>query len=131
MRVFCLLRVRLLRPQRTTSASGKMTGKDLDQHSRVRGLIMGVLLLRVTSRVVMRGNCPNVTSVDVIIKGTATATVVIAASVLGILLKIVGLHFHRPRPRLLTQLLLLKGLRDDKDVTTVVKLGITRRIAQS
>src|ERR1043165_267213 len=131
MRVFCLRRVRLLRPQRTTNASGKMTGKDLGQHSRIRGSIMGVLLLRVTSRVVMRGNCPNVTSVDVIIKGTATVTVVIAASEQGIMLKIVGLHFHRPRPRLLTQLLLLKGLREDKDVTTVVRPVMTRRIAQN
>src|ERR1044071_3163158 len=120
MRVFCLLRVQLLRPQRTTSASGIMKGRDLGQHSRVRGSIMGVLLLRVTSRVVMRGNCPNVTSVDVIIKGTATVTVVIAASELGILLRIVGLHFHRPRPRLLTQLRLLRGLREAKDVTTVL-----------
>src|ERR1043165_2205142 len=131
MRVFCLLRVRLLRLQRITSASGKMTGKDLGQHSRIRGLIMGVLLLRVTNRVVMRGNCPNVTSVDAIIKGTATVTVVIAASELGILLKIVGLHFHRLRPRLLTQLRLLRGLQEDKDATTVVTLGITRRIAQN
>src|ERR1043165_4409322 len=131
MRVFCLRRVRLLRPQRTTSASGKMTGKDLGQHSRVRGLIMGVLLLRVTSRMVMRGNCPNVTSVDVTIKGTATVTVVIAASEQGIMLKIVGLHFHRPRPRLIAQLRLLKGLREDKDVTIVVRPGITRRIAQN
>ena len=94
-------------------------------------MIMGVLLLRVTSRVVMRGNCPNVTSVDVIIKGTATVTVVIAASEQGIMLKIVGLHFHRPRLRLLTQLRLLKGLREDKDVTIVVRPGITRRIAQN
>src|ERR1043165_2811375 len=104
MRVFCLRRVRLLRPQRTTSASGKMTGKDLGQHSRVKGLIMGVRLLRVTSMVVMRENCPNATSVDAIIKGTATVTVVTAASVLGIMLKIVGLHFHRLRLRLTVQL---------------------------
>src|ERR1043165_87690 len=105
MRVFCLRRVRLLRPQRTTSASGKMTGKDLGQHSRVRGLIMGVLLLlRVTSRVVMRGNCLNVTSVGVIIKGTATVIVAIAVSELGILLKIVGLHFHRHRPQVIPRL---------------------------
>src|ERR1043165_1199816 len=127
MRVFCLLRVRLSRPQRTTSASGIMKGRDLGQHSRVRGSIMGVLLLRVTNRVVMRGNCLNVTSVDVIIKGTATVTVVIAASELGILLKIVGLHFHRPRPRAIPRLLLLKELREGKDVTTVVRLGIKRR----
>src|ERR1044071_6112255 len=131
MRVFCLRRVQLLRPQRTTSASGKMTGKDMGQHSRVKGLIMGALLLRVTSRVVMRGNCPNVTSVDVTIKGTATVTVVIAASDQGIMLKIVGLHFHRPRPRLLTQLRLLRGIQENKDATTVVTLGITRRIAQN
>src|ERR1043165_8093125 len=132
MRVFCLRRVRLLRPQRTTSASGKMTGRDLGQHSRIRGSIMGVLLLlRVTNRVVKRGNCPNVTGVDVSIKGTATVTVVIAASEQGIMLKIVGLHFHRPRPRLIAQLRLLKGLREDKDVTIVVRPGITRRIAQN
>src|ERR1044071_4464783 len=132
MRVFFLLRVRLLRLLIITSASGKMTGRDLGQHSRIRGSTMGVLLLlRVTSRVVMRGNFPNVTSVDVIIKGTATVTVVIAASEQGIMLKIVGLHFHRPRPRLLTQLRLLKGLREDKDVTIVVRPGITRRIAQN
>ena len=95
-------------------------------------MIMGVLLLlRVTNRVVMRGNCPNVTSVDVIIKGTATVTVVIAASELGILLKIVGLHFHRPRPQVIPRLLLLKELRENKDVTTVVRPGITRRIARN
>src|ERR1043165_5514735 len=131
MRVFCLRRVRLLRPQRATSASGKVTGRDLGQHSRVKGLIMGVHLLRVTSRVVMRENCPNATSVDAIIKGTATVTVVTAASEQGTMLKIVGLHFHRPRPRLLTQLRLLRGLQEDKDATTVVTLGITRRIAQN
>src|ERR1043165_9921530 len=131
MRVFCLRRVRLLRPQRTTSASGKMTGKDLGQHSRVKGLIMGVLLLRVTSRVVMRENCPNATSVDAIIKGTATVTVVTAASEQATMLKIVGLHFHRPRLRLTAQLRLLRGLQGNKDATTVVTLGITRRIAQN
>src|ERR1044071_1933492 len=131
MRVFCLLRVRMSRPQRTTSASGIMKGKELGQHSRVRGSIMGVLLLRVTNRVVMRGNCLNATSVDAIIKGTATVTVVIAASEQGILLKIVGLHFHRLRLQLTAQLRLLKGLQEDKGATTVATLGITRRIAQN
>src|ERR1043165_4383807 len=105
MRVFCLRRGRLLRPQRTTSTSGKMTGRELGQHSRIKSSTMGVLLLlRVTSRVVMRENCPNATSVDAIIKGTATVTVVTAASELGIMLKIVGLHFRRLRLRLTVQL---------------------------
>src|ERR1044071_5388436 len=131
MRGFCLRRVRLLRLQRTTSASGKMTGKDLGQHSRVKGLIMGVHLLRVTSRGVMWENCPNATSVDAIIKGTATVTVVTAFSEQATMLKIVGLHFHRLRLRSTVQLRLLRGLQGNKDATTVVTLGITRRIAQN
>ena len=94
-------------------------------------MIMGVLLLRVTSRVVMRENCPNATSVDAIIKGTATVTVVTAASEQATMLKIVGLHFHRLRLRLTVQLRLLRGLQGNKDATTVVTLGITRRIAQN
>src|ERR1043165_1173608 len=131
MRGFCLRRVQQLRLQRTISASGRMTGKDLGLHSRVKGLIMGVHRLRVTSRVVMRENCPNATSVDAITKGTATVTVVTAASEQGTTLKIVGLHFHRLRLRLTVQLRLLRGLQGNKDATTVVTLGITRRIAQN
>ena len=94
-------------------------------------MIMGVHRLRVISRVVMRENCPNATSVDAITKGTAIVTVVTAASKQGIMLKIVGLHFHRLRLRLTAQLRLLRGLQGNKDATTVVTLGITRRIAQN
>src|ERR1044071_4475823 len=114
MRVSCLLRVRLSRPRRVTSVSGIMRGKDLCQHNRVRGSIAGVLLLLVTNRVVMRGNYLNATSVGVIIRGTATVIVAIAVSDLGILPKTVGRHFHRPRPQLLTRLLLLKELREGR-----------------
>src|ERR1044071_1983241 len=131
MRGFCRRKVRLLRLQRTTSASGKTTGKGLGLHSRVKSLIMGVHRLRVISRVVMQENCPNATSVDAITKGTATVTVVTAASEQATMLKIVGLHSHRLRLRLTVQLRLLRGLQGNKDATTVVTLGITRRIAQN
>ena len=108
-----------------------MNGKDLHQHNRVRDLIAGVLLLLVTNRVAMRGSYLNATTVGVIIKGTATVIVAIVVSDWGILLRTVGRHFHRPRPQLLTRLLLLKELREDRDVTTVERLGITRRIARN
>src|ERR1043165_6988146 len=132
MRVSYLLRVRLSRPRKLTSVSGIMRGKDLcqHQHNRVRDSIAGVLLL-VPNRVVMRGNYLNATNVGVIIRGTATVIVAIAVSDLGILLKIVGRHFHRPRPQLLTRLLLLKELRGNRVVTTVGRLGITRRSARN
>src|ERR1044071_1833685 len=121
MRVSCLLRVRLSRPRRITSVNGLMKGKDLcqHQHNRVRDSIAGVLFLLVPNRVVMRGNYLSATNVGVIIRGTATVIVAIAASDLGISLKIVGRHFHRPRPQVLPRLLLLKELRENRVVTTV------------
>src|ERR1044071_10285702 len=119
MRVFCLLRVRLSRPRRITSVNGIMRGKDLCQHNRVRDSIAGILLLLVPNRVVMRGNYLNATNVGVIIRGTATVIVAIAVSDLGILLKTVGRHFHRPRPQVLPRLLPLKELRQNRVVTTV------------